>query len=175
MFSLSENSSLHKVFIILATALLLCMVTPANATCIGECGTDDWHCRQDCQSVYIDCTGEARGCHDKTANCIAGCTETRKTCIGNCSPVPDPPKQAGKCFIATAAYGSEMAPEVKTLRRFRDRYLLTNVLGQAAVASYYALSPSLAVVISGSEELRALARRGLWPLVQAASLLDAQY
>jgi hypothetical protein len=72
------------------------------------------------------------------------------------------------CFIATATYGSAMAGEVAMLRRFRDERLLKSPLGQAAVASYYALSPALATVIADNEGLRALSRRALAPIVAAA-------
>jgi hypothetical protein len=71
------------------------------------------------------------------------------------------------CFIATAAYGAEWEPEVAMLRHFRDQYLLDNPLGQAAVASYYTMSPSLASLIAGHEPLRQLAQRALSPVIHA--------
>jgi hypothetical protein len=73
------------------------------------------------------------------------------------------------CFVATAAYGSPLAAEVASLRRFRDRTLLATPLGQLAVAIYYALSPPLANAIARDERLRALARQLLAPLVAATS------
>jgi len=76
------------------------------------------------------------------------------------------------CFIATAAYGSEMEPHVARLQRFRDQRLLKSPLGRAAIVSYYALSPGLATVISQHEGLRAAARRVLSPLVSLASAID---
>jgi hypothetical protein len=78
------------------------------------------------------------------------------------------------CFVATAAYGSQLEPEVATLRRFRDRYLMDNPLGQVLVASYYAMSPPLAGVIAQNEPLRELAQQALAPVVQAVKALDAR-
>jgi subtilisin family serine protease len=71
----------------------------------------------------------------------------------------------GGCFIATAAYGSPMAPQVKVLREIRDRFLLTNGLGKALVNFYYAFSPKAADFISEHAGLRAMVRVALFPLV----------
>lgn len=72
------------------------------------------------------------------------------------------------CFIATAAYGSELDPHVQTLRSFRDRFLMTNAPGRALVAAYYRWSPPIADYIAPRPWLRAVVRALLWPLVLIA-------
>ena len=71
----------------------------------------------------------------------------------------------GGCFIATAAYGSYLAPEVMTLRDFRDRVLLTSRAGQAFVEGYYRISPPVAAFIADHESLKLAVRMGLTPFV----------
>jgi hypothetical protein len=71
----------------------------------------------------------------------------------------------GGCFIATAAYGSYLAPEVMTLRDFRDRVLLTSRAGQAFVEWYYRISPPVAAFIANHESLKLAVRIGLTPFV----------
>jgi len=84
----------------------------------------------------------------------------------------DPP-DTGYCFIATAAYGSGMAREVTTLRRFRDQCLLPSPLGRIAVEAYYRVSPPIAGVIARSDLLRAAVRCCLRPIVYIAGLFVA--
>ena len=74
---------------------------------------------------------------------------------------------SANCFIATAAWGSWLAPEVVTLREFRDRYLLTNAPGQAFLDWYYRVSPRAAAFIAEHESLKTVARWGLTPVVYA--------
>ena len=74
---------------------------------------------------------------------------------------------SSRCFIATAAFGSGLAPEVLTLREFRDRYLLTNGPGQAFVDWYYRVSPPAAAFIAEHESLKTAVRWGLTPVVCA--------
>jgi hypothetical protein len=51
---------------------------------------------------------------------------------------------SGLCFIATAVYGNNMAPEVVTLRKFRDNVLKKNKLGRSFIVLYYKHSPPVA-------------------------------
>jgi len=71
----------------------------------------------------------------------------------------------GGCFIATAAYGSYMEPHVKALRDFRDRFLLTNIMGKVFVDLYYAYSPPVADFIEDHASIQAVVRLSLLPLV----------
>jgi hypothetical protein len=72
---------------------------------------------------------------------------------------------SARCFIATAAFGSTMAPDVLTLRQFRDKWLLSNTPGQAFVSVYYNVSPPIADFIAKHEGLRMVTRIALAPVV----------
>jgi hypothetical protein len=74
------------------------------------------------------------------------------------------------CFIATAAFGSEMESHVATLRRFRDEVLIDSATGRAFIEVYYKYSPSIANYISKRNTLKKLTRMGLVPVVAFAEM-----
>jgi len=78
-------------------------------------------------------------------------------------------KDGGGCLIATATYGSELAPEVQFLRGFRDNMALTTFAGSQFMrlfnAWYYSFSPAVASAIASSETLRTAMRAALSPLI----------
>jgi hypothetical protein len=76
----------------------------------------------------------------------------------------------GGCFIATAAFGSPLAPQVQILRDFRDRHLLVYSPGRVLVRLYYRMSPPLANIIASSDTLRAIVHVGLLPILAWATL-----
>jgi hypothetical protein len=73
----------------------------------------------------------------------------------------------GPCFIATAAFGSELDPRLDILRAFRDQVLIPNPLGKTFVNFYYKVSPPIADFIRDKEWLRATVRFILDPIVNA--------
>ncbi|MCP4650107.1 MAG: hypothetical protein GY853_08540 [PVC group bacterium] len=81
----------------------------------------------------------------------------------------------GLCFIATAAFGTSLADEVVTLCRFRDKYLLSNTCGKLFVGVYYKCSPDVAEYIKEKEEIKAVVRSVLHPLISVArSMLNGK-
>lgn len=62
------------------------------------------------------------------------------------------------CFIATAAFGSDLHPEVERLRRFRDAVLMPSAAGRLLVRAYYRGAPPVAAVVRRSAALRAVVR-----------------
>ena len=77
----------------------------------------------------------------------------------------------GGCFIATAAFGSQLEPQVMLLRQFRDHVLLPNAAGQKFVELYYTWSPPIANFIAEHNWLRAVVRACLYPLIGLAYAL----
>jgi hypothetical protein len=76
--------------------------------------------------------------------------------------------QLSGCFVATAAWGSALGPEVTALRRVRDRLRPASVVFATATDLYYRSGPAAADVLRRSDTARALVRRFLGPVGAAA-------
>lgn len=74
------------------------------------------------------------------------------------------------CYIATCVYGSYDAPEVLTLRRFRDEILKKHRLGRAFIRCYYAISPHLVKRFGKSEWFHRFWRKRLDGMVSRLNL-----
>jgi hypothetical protein len=77
----------------------------------------------------------------------------------------------GGCFIATAAYGSYESKEVKILRHFRDKFLMSCEWGRKLVQFYYSHSPALAGYIKDKPGFKRAVRVALRPIVSLVSML----
>jgi hypothetical protein len=86
---------------------------------------------------------------------------------GGGGPRVMPPATAARCFIASAAFGSGDAEEVRVLRHFRDTQLIGHPLGDWFVRSYYRVSPPIADAIAERPALRAVVRSTLLVVVFA--------
>lgn len=84
---------------------------------------------------------------------------------------PTSAANAPQCVIATAAYGSELAPPVQFLREFRDQDVKATYIGSRFVSAfnawYYSWAPGIAQAESGNSYMRAIVRAAIMPLLGA--------
>ncbi len=82
----------------------------------------------------------------------------------------------GGCLIATATYGSELAPQVQQLRELRDNQLLNTELGSAFMESfnefYYSFSPYIADYERENPVFREMVKIAITPLLTSLSILN---
>jgi hypothetical protein len=85
---------------------------------------------------------------------------------GNPNPHPQPPQS--QCLIATAAFGSELTPQVQYLRYFRDNYILSTASGTAFMkifdSVYYSFSPQIAEYEREQPWMQSTVKVALYPL-----------
>ena len=83
----------------------------------------------------------------------------------------------GGCLIATATYGSEMAPQVQQLRELRGNQLLQTESGTAFMKTfndvYYSFSPTIADMERESPIFKEIVKVGLTPMISSLSLMES--
>lgn len=75
-------------------------------------------------------------------------------------------EQNPRCFIATSAFESEQAPEVKFLRQYRDLRLMMSPAGRASIEFYYCVSPKIASLMDKNPRLKAPVRKALRAMIR---------
>ena len=82
----------------------------------------------------------------------------------------------GGCLIATAAYGSEMAPQVQLLREIRDNKVLSTESGNSFMTGfntfYYSFSPTIADWERQNPAFKETVKLVLTPLLASLSILN---
>jgi len=85
-------------------------------------------------------------------------------------------QRGGGCLIATAAFGSEMAPQVQFLREIRDNTVLQTQSGSAFMTGfnqfYYSFSPTIADYERENPAFKEAVKLTLTPLLTSLTLLQ---
>jgi len=91
-------------------------------------------------------------------------------------PEPLPPARIGGCLIATATFGSEMAPQVQFLREIRDNTVLQTESGTSFMTGfnqfYYSFSPAIADYERENPVFKEAVKIALTPLLTSLTLLQ---
>jgi len=102
------------------------------------------------------------------------------------SNAPSNIPNGGRCLIATAAFGSELAPQVQFLREFRDKHIMSTASGSSFMnvfnAWYYSFSPYVADYEREQPWMQRVVKGSIYPLLgilqmseNAYSLIDGEY
>ncbi len=82
----------------------------------------------------------------------------------------------GGCLIATATFGSEMAPQVQKLRELRDNTILATESGTSFMSGfnqlYYSFSPTIADLERESPLFKELVKLTITPMLSTLSILN---
>ena len=85
-------------------------------------------------------------------------------------------EEGGGCLIATAAYGSEMAPQVQLLREIRDNQLMNTESGSAFMSGfnemYYSFSPIIADMQRENPMFKEAVKLGLTPMLSSLAIME---
>jgi peptide/nickel transport system substrate-binding protein len=89
------------------------------------------------------------------------------------------PSQPSGCLIATAAFGSELTPQVQFLRNFRDNHILSTASGSSFMnvfnAWYYSFSPQVADYEREQPWLQQTVRIAIYPLLGILQVAEKAY
>ena len=85
-------------------------------------------------------------------------------------------EEGGGCLIATATFGSELAPQVQQLRELRDNIILSTESGTAFMSGfnqfYYSFSPVIADLERENPVFKEVVKLSLTPMLSSLSILN---
>ncbi|MYH03694.1 MAG: hypothetical protein F4140_02310 [Cenarchaeum sp. SB0675_bin_21] len=103
------------------------------------------------------------------------CGEGTQLVDGKCEVIPTTPS-GGSCLIATAAFGTELAPQVQYLREIRDNTLLSTSSGDSFMTGfnqlYYTISPPIADLEREYPAFRELVSLAITPMLASLSIMS---
>ena len=111
-----------------------------------------------------------------TSNCGAGTESVNGICKVIQTETTET-SDGGGCLIATATYGSEMAPQVQQLRELRDNQLLQTESGTAFMSTfndiYYSFSPIIADMEREHPLFKDAVKIAITPMISTLSLMES--
>lgn len=89
---------------------------------------------------------------------------------------PASKEKGGGCLIATAAFGSELAPQVQLLREVRDNKVMSTMLGVSFMSGfnefYYSFSPYVADYERENPIFKEMVKIGITPMLSTLSIMQ---
>ncbi len=103
------------------------------------------------------------------------CGQGTESVNGVCQAIKTDQKGGG-CLIATANYGTELAPQVQLLREYRDNSLLQTESGTSFMNTfndiYYTFSPTIADWERENPAFKEVVKLAITPMITSLSLME---
>jgi hypothetical protein len=113
---------------------------------------------------------------EQVVNCGPGTESVNGICQVVQTTTQESEEEGGGCLIATAAYGSEMSPQVQMLREIRDNQLMNTESGTAFMSAfnnvYYSFSPIVADYERENPMFKEVVKLGLTPMLSSLSIME---
>jgi len=113
---------------------------------------------------------------EQVVNCGPGTESVNGICQVVQTTSQESEEEGGGCLIATAAYGSEMSPQVQLLREIRDNQLMNTESGSAFMSTfnnvYYSFSPAIADMERESPIFKEVVKVGLTPMISSLAIME---
>jgi len=111
-----------------------------------------------------------------SSNCGEGTIRKNGMCVVDNTKYQSKEAKGGGCLIATATYGSELAPQVQQLRELRDNSLLQTESGTNFMNHfndfYYSFSPVIADYERENPVFKEMVNVAITPMVSSLSILN---
>jgi hypothetical protein len=113
---------------------------------------------------------------EQVVNCGPGTESVNGICQVVQTTSQESSEEGGGCLIATAAYGSEMSPQVQLLREIRDNQLMNTESGTAFMSTfnnaYYSFSPAIADMERNNPIFKEIVKVGLTPMLSSLAIME---
>jgi hypothetical protein len=127
-------------------------------------------------AAALEFTPEPEPVVEQVVNCGPGTESVNGICQVVQTATQESEEKGGGCLIATAAYGSEMAPQVQLLREIRDNQLMNTESGTSFMNTfndiYYTFSPTIADMERESPMFKEAIKLGLTPLLSSLAIME---
>jgi hypothetical protein len=114
---------------------------------------------------------------EQVVNCGPGTESVNGICQVVQTTSQESEEEGGGCLIATAAYGSEMSPQVQLLREIRDNQLMNTASGTQFMSTfnnvYYSFSPAIADMERESPLFKEVVKVGLTPMLSSLAIMES--
>ena len=163
------------IYLIILLGILLIPNIYAQTSAPSSSGADKAQTADKAQNVQTEYTEEPQYISEEVVKQEPVCGQGTELVDDTCQ-LTKTEEKGGGCLIATATYGSELAPQVQLLREIRDNQLLNTESGIQFMKTfndfYYTFSPTIADYERENPYFKEVVKIAITPMITSLSLME---